>query len=104
MFQLTFLAIAAVSTVVSAAVLRAGLRGLVEPELGVVGAISAAAGWGVVALQATDVEVATGGSVVTQSYPSVRVLAIVGFGVMLVAGVRAALAALGRGDDMGVRS
>lgn len=104
MFQLTFLAIAAVSTVVTAATLRAGLRGLVEPELGVVGAAAGAAGWGVVALQATEVEVATGGSVVTQSYPSVRALAIVGFGVMLVAGARAALATLGRESNMEVRS
>jgi len=60
MFQLTFLAIAAVSTIVSAATLRAGLRGLVEPEVGVVGAA-----------------------------------AVVGFAAMLVAGLRAAIAALG---------
>lgn len=104
MFQLTFLAIAAVSTIVSAATLRAGLRGLVEPELGVVGAAAAAAGWAVVALQATEVQVATGGSVVTQSYPSVRALAIVGFGVMLISAARAALASLSRGTDMEVRS
>lgn len=95
MFQLTFLSIAAVSTIVSAATLRAGLRGLVEPETGVVGAAAGAAGWAVVALQATDVQVATGGSVISQSYPSVRVLAVVGFAAMLVAGLRAAIAALG---------
>lgn len=95
MFQLTFLFLAFAAATISTGTVLSGLRGLTDPEVGVVGAGVAMALWAVVALNATAVEVESSGSLITQNYPSVRILATIFFGVMAVTLVRAAVSALG---------
>lgn len=92
--------LAAVGTAVSMASGVGVGRRLSASRIGLVTSVATAMVWGVVVVSSGEITHYSGGAALTHSYPTIQWLAAGGFGVALLAAVRAAFADL---SDMETR-